>query len=97
MPSLANRPEELTASNGTSSTLESLAFFVGPALGALLLGVADVQVVFLLNAGTFLWSRLSCSAFVSQRPRRPAHVPAEDEPKASFLTETLAGFQHDPA
>ena len=56
MPALANRPEELTASNGTSSTLESLAFFVGPALGALLLGVADVQVVFLVNACTFLWS-----------------------------------------
>ena len=34
MPSLADSPEELTASNGASSTIESLAFFVGPALGA---------------------------------------------------------------
>ena len=30
MPSLVTRPEELTAANGTSSTLESLSFFVGP-------------------------------------------------------------------
>ncbi len=95
MPALADRPEELTASNGTSSTLESLAFFVGPALGALLLGVADVQVVFLVNAATFLWS----TAFVlgirvpdAAAPAAPA-VPAEDEAKPSFLTETLAGFR----
>jgi MFS family permease len=95
MPALANRPEELTASNGTSSTLESLAFFVGPALGALLLGVADVQVVFLVNACTFLWS----AAFVvgvrlpaAAAPVAPA-APVEDEAKPSFLTETLAGFR----
>ena len=36
MPSLTRRPEDLTAANGASSTIESLAFFVGPALGALL-------------------------------------------------------------
>ena len=75
--------------------MESLAFFVGPALGALLLGLADVQVVFLLNAGTFLWS----TAFVTgvrvpaaTPPAAPA-APAEDEEKPSFLTETLAGFR----
>ena len=94
VPSLANGPGELTASNGTSSTLESLAFFVGPAIGALLLGVADVAVVFLLNAATFVWS----AAFVlgvrvpgTPVPSRTAE-PADDEPKASFLRETLAGF-----
>ena len=95
MPALANRPEELTASNGTSSTLESLAFFVGPALGALLLGIADVQVVFLVNACTFLWS----TAFVigvrvpdAATPADPV-APAEDQAKPSFLAETLAGFR----
>ena len=76
MPALANRPEELTASNGTSSTLESLAFFVGPALGALLLGVADVQVVFLVNACTFLWS----TAFVLGVRVPAAAAPAAPRP-----------------
>ena len=56
MPSLTRRPEELTAANGTSSTIESLAFFLGPALGALLVTTTSVQVVFLLNAATFLVS-----------------------------------------
>jgi hypothetical protein len=31
-------------------------FFVGPAIGGLLLVVADIPVVFLLDVGTFLWS-----------------------------------------
>lgn len=95
MPALANRPEELTASNGTSSTLESLAFFVGPALGALLLGVADVQVVFLVNAATFLWSALLVLGVrVPAAAVRPRPDDADQEtPKVSFLTETLAGFR----
>ena len=37
LPVLAERPEELTAANGTASTIESLAFFAGPALAAGLL------------------------------------------------------------
>lgn len=66
MPSLADTPEELTAANGAASTLESLAFFLGPALGAFLLTVTDVPTVFLLNAATFLWSAL---LVLSIRPR----------------------------
>ena len=38
LPQLVTRPEELTAANGTFSTIESLAFFVGPAIGGILLG-----------------------------------------------------------
>ena len=56
MPSLVSRPEELTAVNGTSSTLESLAFFAGPALAAGLLAATSVEVVLLFDAATFLWS-----------------------------------------
>ena len=95
MPALANRPEELTASNGTSSTLESLAFFVGPAIGALLLGVADVPVVFLVNACTFVWSALFVLGVrVPATDTRPGPVtPSDDTPKNSFLGEALAGFR----
>lgn len=56
MPSLTDKPEELTAANGASSTIESLAFFLGPALGALLVTATTVETVFFLNAGTFLFS-----------------------------------------
>ncbi len=58
LPSLAERPEELTAANGTASTIDSLAFFVGPATGALLIGLTNVETVFFLNVATFVWSML---------------------------------------
>jgi hypothetical protein len=56
LPSLVSRPEELTAVNGTSSTLESLAFFAGPALAAGLLALTSVEAVLVFDAATFLWS-----------------------------------------
>ena len=56
LPSLVSRPEELTAVNGTSSTLESLAFFAGPALAAGLLTLTSVEAVLVFDAATFLWS-----------------------------------------
>lgn len=98
MPALANHPEELTASNGTSSTLESLAFFAGPALGALLIGVADVPVVFLLNAATFVWSMLFVLRVrvpASTRPEPATPEPGGDaqDTRPGFLAETVAGFR----
>ena len=56
MSSLARAPEELTAANATGSIVESLAVFVGPALGGLLLVVADVRTVFAFNVATFVVS-----------------------------------------
>ncbi len=58
LPTLANSPEELTAANVSSSTIDSVASFVGPALGALLLAAAGPTVVFFVNAGSFAWSAL---------------------------------------
>jgi MFS family permease len=98
LPSLVEAPEELTAANGTTSTVESLAFFVGPALGGLLLTVASVPVVVVFNALTFLFS-----AALTARIRVPVRAPLEvaeaaddasssaDEP--SFIQEAFAGFR----
>jgi MFS family permease len=83
-PQLATTTEQLTASNGTSSTLESLAIFVGPAIGAGLLTVANVETVFLLNAGSFLWSILMVWG-IHPGPSDRAQIaegPAEQEPEA---------------
>jgi MFS family permease len=104
-PALARTPDELTASNGASSTLESLAFFVGPAIGAGLLTVASVPTVFVVNAVTYAVSMLLVSRIVlpasttdtlpvSEEAAGPAPV---DSPEAGagpgFLTETAAGFR----
>lgn len=56
MPSLANHPGELTAANVASSTIESVGFFAGPAIGGLLIAVSGVAAVFVFDAVTFVWS-----------------------------------------
>ncbi len=61
LPKLVKTPEELTAANGASSTTESLAFFLGPAIAGLLLAGFDVPVVVLLQVATLLWSAVMVS------------------------------------
>jgi predicted MFS family arabinose efflux permease len=104
MPSLTSRPEELTAANGTSSTIESLAFFVGPALGALLVTTTSVEVVFLLNAATFLLSAVlvwGIRPIAGPNPGDDADAgsgsgsEADDpEEKVGAFAEMAGGFAH---
>jgi MFS family permease len=97
LPALADRPEELTAANGTASTIEALAFFAGPALGALLLGFTTVQVVFLVNVATFVWSMAMVAGIRLPARAEPAaddaEPGAEELPAPGFLAETSAGFR----
>jgi predicted MFS family arabinose efflux permease len=97
MPSLTRRPEELTAANGASSTIESLAFFLGPALGALLVTATSVQVVFLLNAATFLLSAVlvwGIHPIAGPTPGDEGDSADDDEPKEGMLSEMAGGFRH---
>ncbi len=50
LPSLARTPEELIASNGATSTIESLGTLVGPLLAGVLVSLADVGLVFIVGA-----------------------------------------------
>ena len=88
--------------------MESLAFFVGPAIAAFLLAVADVASVFAVNALTFLLSAIIVSGI---RPPKTADAPvpvtpageavgtdAEELEKAAqeevhFLKDALEGFR----
>jgi MFS family permease len=85
LPSLARTPEELTAANVVSTTIESFGIFGGPALGGLLLAATSPGVVFAAAAGTFVWSALN----IARLPDDP-RVPA---PRASVLDEALAGIR----
>jgi MFS family permease len=87
LPSLARTPEELTAANATSTTLESLAFFVGPALGGLLLAVTSVGAVFAVTASLFLASALVLAGIGADSRGDPAAEPD------SIAREALAGFR----
>jgi MFS family permease len=90
LPHLVDRPEELTAANGTSSTIDSLSFFVGPALGGLLLTFTTVPVVMFVNVVSFLWSAALVAGI---RVPHPTTVPAvagteNDSPEATEVSAT---------
>jgi MFS family permease len=76
IPRLARHPDELTAANVTSSTIESLGFFAGPAIAGLLLAVTDIEIVFAFNAVTFVWSALVLRGLVIPPVLAPHAVPA---------------------
>jgi predicted MFS family arabinose efflux permease len=86
LPLLAETPEELTAANVSSTAIESVGSFLGPALGGLLLAAASVGWVFVADALTLVWSAL----FVVQLRSR-AEEPARGE-RAGTFREIMAGF-----
>jgi MFS family permease len=61
LPSLARTPEELIASNGATSTIESLGTLVGPLIAGLLVSVADAGLVFVVGAGGLLLAAIPLS------------------------------------
>jgi predicted MFS family arabinose efflux permease len=85
-PQISETTEQLTASNGTASTLESLAIFVGPAIATGLLALTDVEIVFLLNVLTFAWSMLMVAGISLRKDEEEAEKAAEPE----HLTEAVA-------
>ena len=80
LPSLANNPRELTGANVVSSTIESIGFFLGPAIGALLLSMADIAVVYGFNALTFAWSAFVLIGLPSEAPAAAAPAPQRPTP-----------------
>ena len=54
LPSLARTPTELIASNGATSTIESLGTLVGPLLAGVLVAMSGAGLVFLVGAGALL-------------------------------------------
>ena len=89
VPNLARTPQELTAANVASSTIESLAFFAGPALGGLLLAATSVGVVFAAQAAAFLWSAL----LVHRISVEPLVEPRADAAPPGLVRELAAGFE----
>ena len=64
--------EHLGAANAVNGLAGQVAFFVGPALGRLLVGRWCVDAVFTINAGTFLFSALLIWAMrLPEPPRDP--------------------------
>jgi len=87
-PTLTRSPRELTAANAVSSTVESLAAFVGPALAGLLLAVASTATVFFLNVGLVLVAAVFIFLLDVVHPKRAPEAHA-----STIASEALAGFR----
>ena len=59
LPALARTPEELTAANVSTATIDSVGSFVGPAIGGVALAAWGVAPTLLLTVASFLWRRSS--------------------------------------
>jgi MFS family permease len=87
LPSLAHTPEELTASNSVSSTVEGLAILSGPLLAGILLDVAGVGTVFgVMSVAVGLGSLL-----VVGLPAQP--VPGGASDHEAVLRAALTGLR----
>jgi MFS family permease len=80
LPSLARTPDELIASNGASSTIESLGTLAGPLLAGVLVAVADTGAVFavgaaVLLAGAALLVRVTVEGRVELAPLEDVSAP----------------------
>jgi predicted MFS family arabinose efflux permease len=87
LPTLARTPEELTAANVSSSAIESVGAFLGPALGGLLLAASNDGTVFAATCVTLVWS-----AFLVSR-LKPTEAPPRPAERESAFTEAVAGFK----
>jgi MFS family permease len=95
LPTLSRSPDELTAANVASSTIESVSSFIGPAIGAALIAWVGVEAAFLANALSAVWlTVLVASIRPIARYEDPASESSdEDEGEhRTALQEALAGF-----
>ena len=89
LPSLARTPQELIASNGATSTVESLGALAGPLLAGLLVAFADVGVVFIGGAALLL-----AAAALTGRVRVAGRVALAAAAKEDGLARVVgAGFR----
>ncbi|WP_107766038.1 MFS transporter [Nocardioides terrigena] len=72
LPSLCHTGHELASANVVRGMLDSAATLVGPLIAAVLLGVADVEVVFAVAAAASLWSAALLLRLQYDAPPRPA-------------------------
>jgi MFS family permease len=89
LPALVSSPAELTAANAAQGAIESFAFFAGPALAGVLLGLWGPHAVFLAMAGV-----VGLSALLTLRIRNRGAVAGQaEEGLRAMAREALGGFR----
>lgn len=90
LPVVARTPEELTAANVSTATIDSVGSFVGPALGGVALAAWGAGPTLLLTVATFTWSGLMV---LRVRPEREGPGTRAEAGRSSAAAEALAGFR----
>lgn len=90
LPSLVRDESELGPANSAWSSLDNLAFFIGPAFAALLLNIAPLPVAFLFNAATFGVVAIVLLQLPSRRTQAEAKLDAADDTAAAAATVSSA-------
>lgn len=93
VPSLTGTPQELTAANVVTSTIDSASLFIGPAIGGLLLAATDTATVFALDALTFVWSAALVAAIRLDNAEEPGAEEESPPEPAGFWPELTAGVR----
>lgn len=91
LPSLVHDESELGPANSAWSSLDNLAFFIGPAFAAVLLSLNNLVLAFLLNALTFGVVALVLLRLPSNRAKGTGPVSADGaaSPPKTSLRETI--------
>jgi MFS family permease len=92
LPSLVHDESELGPANSAWSSLDNLAFFIGPAFAAVLLSIGNLTLAFLLNALTFAIVALVLLRLPSNRAKQPETTDSADGTAAAAkasLRETI--------
>ena len=89
LPQLARTPAELTAANASAGAVDNVGSFAGPALGGLLVAVANVETVFATSAALYLSSAVLVASI---RHREQVQRDTEEEDGGGLGT-MLAGFR----
>jgi predicted MFS family arabinose efflux permease len=82
LPSLADTPHQLAASNAVWSGIDNAAFLLGSLVGGILIAVASVQAAFGATAGLFALSALPVARIA--RDPVPSYRAAPDVPKRAL-------------
>src|SRR4051812_16731651 len=90
LPTLVDTPEQLTAANVVGSLVNSIGYFIAPALGGLLLVATTPQAVFAITAGVLVWS--AACVLSLHPPPQTGTEPAVDGETTSLWAEAREGF-----
>lgn len=90
LPALVDEPEQLTAANVVGSAVNSVGYFVAPALGGVLLVLTSPAAVFAMTSAALVWSAACIRSLDTRHDARPE---ATEGAPTGMLGELVEGWR----